>query len=121
MLKKITLTEDHLKLIPMFFIQEFNDEEVGITKNQIFSLGSHLLEDMAIILGLTDKMIPNTKNDAEGAAFEDETEQYMLSLFEYISENLFYIESLIHQFVCRGGISAGTYKCKEEELIWEKE
>lgn len=119
MIKKITLTEDHLKLIPMFFVQEFGDNQVGVTKEQLFSLGSHLLEDMAIILGLTDKAIPNTKNDAEGTAYDDETEKYMLELFDYISDNLFYIESLIHQFVCIGGLNVGTYKCKEEDLIWD--
>lgn len=120
MLRKLVLTEEHLKLIPMFFIQEFNDNEIGITKEQLFNLGSHLLEDMAFILGLTDKAIPNTKNDADGMAFDDETEKHMIELFEYVKENLFYIESLIHQFACRGGITVGTYKCKEEELIWEK-
>ncbi len=121
MLKKIVLTEDHIKLIPMFFIQEFNDNEIGVTREQLFSLGNHLLEDMAIILGLTDKAIPNTKNDADGTAYDDETEQYMLDIFNYISENLFYIESLIHQTVCFGGLTPGTYKCKIEDLIWEKE
>ena len=121
MVKKITLTEDHLKLIPMFFIQEFDDNIVGVTREQMFSLGSHLLEDMAHILGLMDKAIPNTKNDPQGAAFYSETEKYMLGIFDYINENLFYIESIIHQFVCVGGIGVGTYKCKEEDLIWTKE
>lgn len=121
MIKKITLTEDHLKLIPMLYVQEFNDNEVGISNEQLFSLGNHLLEDMALILNLTDKSIPNTKYDADGMAFENEAEQYMLDLFNYLTENLFYIESLIHQFVCNGGLTVGTYKCKVEELIWEKE
>lgn len=120
MLVKITLTEDHLKLIPMLFIQEFGDDEVGITREQMFNLGSHLLEDMALILGLMDKAIPNTEDDPNGRAFEDDAETYMLGLYEYLNENLFYIETLIHQYACKGGITSGTYKCRVEDLIWEK-
>ena len=84
---KITLTDDHLKLIPMFFVQEFNDDEVGITRKQMFNIGSHLLEDMAIILNLMDKAIPNTEDDPNGRAFEDEAESYMLELYNYLNEN----------------------------------
>ncbi len=120
MIKKITLTEDHIKLIPFFFIQEFGDNEIGVTKEQLFNLGSHLLEDMAMILNMMDKVIPNTAYDADGRAFDDETEKYLLSLYNYIIENLFDIETIIHQFVCKGGITPGTYKSLDNELIWEK-
>lgn len=120
MVKKITLTEDHIKLIPFFFIQEFGDNEIGVTKEQLFNIGSHLLEDMATILGLTDKAIPNTNYDADGRAFDDKTEKYMLDLYNYIVDNLYYIELIIHQFVIKGGITAGTYKALDNELFWEK-
>lgn len=120
MVKKITLTEDHIKLIPFFFIQEFGDNEIGVTKEQLFNLGSHLLEDMAMILGLSDKAINNTSYDADGRAFDDETEKYMLDLYNYIVDNLYYIELIIHQFVIKGGITAGTYKALDNELFWEK-
>ena len=30
----LTLTKDHLKLIPFFFVQEFDDEKVGVDKTQ---------------------------------------------------------------------------------------
>lgn len=117
---KITLTEDHIKLIPFFFVQEFGDNEVGVTKEQLFNIGSHLLEDMAMILGLNEKAINNTAYDAEGRAYDDETEKYMLGLYNYIVENLYYIELIIHQFVIKGGISPGTYKALDNELFWEK-
>ena len=120
MIKKITLTEDHLKLIPFFFIQEFDDNEVGVTKEQMFSLGSHLLEDMAMILGLMDKSIENTSESSYGRAFDDETEKYLLELHKYIVDNLLYIETIIHQFVIQGGITPGTYKSLDNVLIWEK-
>ena len=121
MLKKITLTKDHLKLIPFLFIQEDGNENILIEKNHLLNIGSHLLEDMSIILGLESRAIEGTKNDADGRAFDDESEKYMMSLYEYLTENLFYIETLIHQFAVNGGLSEGTYKCLDNELLWEKE
>jgi hypothetical protein len=121
MLKKITLTEDHIKLIPFFFLQEQEDSDVvGVDRNQMFCLGSHLLDDMAMVLGLMDKAIPHTEDNPDGRAFEDDAEQYMLSLYEFMSTNLYYIEQLIHQFVVKGGITAGTYRCIDTDLLWEK-
>lgn len=117
---QLHLTEDHLKLIPFFGIQEFNDYNIGVSKEPLFFLGSHLLEDMAMILGKMDKAIPNTQNDPEGRAFEEETEKYMLDIHQYLVDNLFYIESLIHQFAIKGGITAGTYECIDSDFIWSK-
>ena len=120
MIITLNLKKDHLKLIPFFFVQEFEDDKVGIDTNIILNMGSHLLEDMAMILGLEDKALKNTQNDAEGRAFDEETEKYMLSLFDYIVDYFYYIETLIHQFVVKGGITVGTYQAKDNELIWEK-
>ena len=76
---------------------------------------------MSMILGLRDKMIPNTQNDADGMAFDDETESYMKGLYDYLVDNLYDIETLIHQFVVNGGLSVGTYVCKDNEMLWERE
>lgn len=116
----LTLTKDHLKLIPFFFVQEFDDEKVGVDKEIMFNMGCHLLEDMAMILGLEGRAIKNTQNDAEGRAFDEETEKYMLSIFDYINDNFYYIETLIHQFIIKGGLTEGSYKALDNELIWEK-
>ena len=121
MVKKITLTEDHLKLIPFLFIQEFDDDKIGVSTANTYCLGSHLLEDMAMILGLTDKAIPNTQDDADGTAYDDDTEKYMLSIHEYIVGHLADIEQLVHQFVVKGGLTPGTYKALDNVNIWEKE
>lgn len=118
MTKKITLTEDHLKLIPFIFLEERGDNEVVIDKTHLFSLGSHLLEDMAMILGLQDKAIKGTEEAPEGRAYPDEVEEYMLGLHKYLVDNLFYVETLIHQFAANGGLKAATYKCKDNELLW---
>lgn len=120
MVVEINLTKDHLKLIPFFFIQEFDDDKMGVDKNVMFNMGSHLMEDMAMILGLNDKAIKNTENDADGRAYDKETEEYMLSLYNYIDDNLYYIETLIHQFVVKGGLCDGTYRALDNQLIWEK-
>ena len=120
MVIELKLTKDHLKLIPFFFIQEFDDDKVGVDKTIMFNLGSHLLEDMAFILGLEDKAIKNTQFDAEGRAFDDETETYMMSLYDFFNDNFHFIETLIHQFVVQGGLSEGTYKALGTDLIWKK-
>lgn len=120
MVIELKLTKDHLKLIPFFFVQEFDDDKVGVDKSIMFNMGSHLMEDMAMILGLEDKAIKNTQFDAEGRAFELETEAYMLSLFEYLNDNFYFIETLIHQFIVQGGLTEGTYKALGTDLIWKK-
>lgn len=119
-MKKIKLTEDLLKLITFFYIKEENDNQIIIDKNQLFNVGSHLLEDMAFILNKTDKAIKNSENHPDGRAFDDETEKYLLSLFDYLSENLYEIETLIHQFIFKGGLTVGTYACSKKDFIWTK-
>jgi hypothetical protein len=121
MVIKLELTKDHLKLIPFFFIQELDDDKIGVDKNIMFNMGSHLLEDMAIILGLEDKAIKNSQFDAEGRAFDDETEKYMLSLYDFFNENFYFIETLIHQYIIKGGLKVGTYVAFDNELIWKME
>lgn len=120
MIKRITVTEDHLKLIPFIMLDE-DDYEVKINKTIAFSIQSSVLDDISLIIGISDRAIANTKNDAEGRAFSDEDEKYMLDLYHSIVDNLFFWESLIHQFVCKGGLTVGTYKCVDSDLIWEKE
>ena len=120
MIKTLTFTKDHLKLIPFLFVQEDDNEDIKIEKNHLFNIGSHLLEDISIVLGLQDKSIKGTENDAEGRAFDDETEKYMLDVYNYLKDNIYYIETLIHQYVIDGGITEGTYRCLDNELIWEK-
>lgn len=118
MIKEIHLTKDHLKLIPFFFIQEMNDNEVSVSKEHMFNLGSHLLEDMATVLGLLDKAIPNTSDNPDGRAFEDDAEKYMLDIYHYLSDNLYYIETIIHQYAPLGGLHVGTYRASLTDLIW---
>lgn len=117
---KLNLTDEHIKLIPFFFFQNEGDNMLVIDKRHLLNLGAHLLDDMAAILGYTDKAIEGTENDPDGRAYPDDVEEHLLSIHKYIVDNLFYIESLIHQTCITGGITAGTYSCKAKDLIWSK-
>ena len=122
MIKRLTLTNDHLKLIPFFYINTNDGNDVNInTEYGLFNMNNRLVEDMCMILGLQDKAIPNTENDADGRAFDEETTKYMIDVYEYVMNNLADIETLIHQFVVNGGLTEGTYKCLDNDMIWEKE
>lgn len=118
MIIHLNLTEDHLKLVRFFNIEDTHDEYLSINKEVMLTLQTHLLDDVAAILDLRDKAIPNTSNDAEGTAYPDEVEKYMLDTYYYVSDNIYYIETLLHQHVI-DGIKPGHYKAKDNELIWE--
>lgn len=124
MIKRIEITEDLLKLIPIVFLQEKtwpdNNKTVSIETSHLYNVGFGLIEDMAMALGIYDRTIKGTEDDPEGKAFSKEDTDYMLSLHKYIVDNIYYIETLIHQFVGKGGLEVGTYRCKDNELIWEK-
>lgn len=119
MIVRLELTKDHIKLFHFLYWQIDGDNKIFIDRNHLFNLGSHLLEDMAFILGLQDKAIKNTEESPDGRAFPDELEKYMLSLNDYIAENLYYILSLISTY--QGSLTEGVYKCHDNELIWTKE
>lgn len=121
MVKTLNITEDILKLIPLFFIQnDDNDENIFIDKKHLLNIGSHLLEDIAFAIGKIDECIPTSIDDSDGRAFPKELEDYMLGLYQYIVDNFYEIETLIHQYVVKGGIAVGIYKCKDKDFIWEK-
>lgn len=112
----VNLTEDHIKLIRNLYIQNINDNVVGIYKDDIYG-GTNKYEQMAMILGVTDKVIKDTEEDINGALYEKEVQDYMSDLDAYIKENLLNIEEILHQFL---GITAGKYKCKDYQHIWQK-
>ena len=124
MIKRLTLSEDHIKLLRLI---RFEEGESGLLKDRVYIdkvnpyYLSGMLEDIALTLGYMDRAIPGTEEDPEGAAFPDDVENYLLSVHHYIVDNLIEIESLIHQFAFEGGLTPGTYKCVDTELIWSKE
>ena len=120
MIVHLHLTEDHLKLVRFFNIEDKDDDILAINKKVMLTMQTHLLDDVAMILGLKDKAIKGTEEDPDGAAYPDEEEKYMLDTYKYVSDNIYYIESLLHQNVLTG-IQPGHYRCKDSELVWTKE
>ena len=115
---KVTLNEDHIKLIKNLWFQDFNSK-VGIDKYDIFG-GSRLWEDMARILGWYGHIIPETREDWDGAKFDKETTDKMRDLADFLDENILSIEEILHQH-CDVGIKVGTYTCLDNVRIWKYE
>lgn len=147
MVKRLTLTEDHLKLIAAIKFDEFDmgksvvttvyengaketvTKEVeagrtryawGVDQWNLFG-GSDVIGDVAMIVGEWDNRIVGSENLPLGTRFPDEIENYLWDLYQYIWENLVYIESLVHYFCNKGGLTPGTYKCIDTKLNWVRE
>ena len=119
MILHLNLTEDHLRLVRFLNIEDKDDDVLTINKKVMLTMQTHILDDVAMILGLKDKAIKNTTEDADGAAYPDDVEKYMLDTYHYVSDNMFLIESLLHQRVMEG-IQPGEYVCKDNEMVWTK-
>ena len=118
MILHLNLTEDHLKLVRFLNIEDKDDDVLTINKKVMLTMQTHILDDVAMILGLRDKAIEGTSEDADGSAYPDDVEKYMLDTYHYVSDNLYLIESLLHQHVM-DGVKPGHYKAKDSELVWE--
>ena len=126
---KVTLTNDMIKLISCINFQTYNkitddteEHEVfyAIDLNSLYG-GNFVFEDIARILGFYEQVIENTETMSTGPRFPQEIEDYMWETHCYILDNLHYIEQILHQYCAKGGITAGTYTSKHNELIWTKE
>ena len=129
MIERLTLTEDVIKLIPhLNFTETPTADEIadkryprwGIDYNSIYG-GSFLLEDLALILGFHNDMLPESIESPMGFRYPEEIEDRMLAAHRIIIENMKSIEEIIHQFVVKGGIKPGTYKCDNKIRLWERE
>ena len=118
MILHLNLTEDHLKLVKFLNIEDVNDDYLTINKNTILTMQTHILDDVALILGLRDKAIKNTEEDADGAAYPNDVEKYMLDTYRYVQDNLYLIETLLHQNVTEGIKPNTEYVCKDNEMVW---
>jgi hypothetical protein len=114
---KIKLLEEHIKLIKEFRIERISDIYVGFDTINPYS-GGYLMEDLAMILGYWDKVVPGTEKDFDGRKFGFENEQNMLSIHMYIMDNMEFILSIIVQFITIG-IKPGNYTAIDYNLHWE--
>ena len=99
---------------------EFDNEMVGIDTTNMWG-GTFIFEDMALQLGLMDKIVPGTEENPLGPQFEEETQKYLLETANFIVDHLKDIEAILHQF-CTEGLQAGvTYVRMNNSDIWHKE
>ena len=122
---KVKLTDELISLIRNLNVVQLANKEdesdsVGIDKNVLYG-GTNKYEQMALILGFTDKAIEGTEEDMYGTKYEKDTQLHMEEMDKYINNNLLYIEEIIHQFSDRGGLTPGMYVAKDYQHIWTRE
>ena len=88
MIRKLTLTDEHLKLIENIKFEPFvfgaDDKNGrfgwGIDQYSLFG-GTYAMEDIALILGKWNEYIPGTENEPLGRRYPDELENHMRDLY----------------------------------------
>lgn len=113
---RIELTEDILKVIQCIEPKLFDDNKVGVNTKDLFS-GGYVIEHIARIIGRFDEKIDKTIYDSSGYLFPKETEDYLWDIYNYISQNIYWIELLIHSHITEG-LKPGLYTCIDREKVW---
>lgn len=117
----INLTEDHIKLIKTLRYIKFDDNRYGVDNYAPWAYGgSSIFEDMALILGLGDKIIAETREYPMGAICQEETQRYLEEIDAFFVEHMVDIEEILHQ-MCDKGIKPGKYSCIDNVRIWKYE
>lgn len=114
---KITLTEEHIKLIKNFKIINIDDTYSGFDKINPYG-GCYPMEDIAMILGYWGNATKGSENHFDGRKFGLELEQKLWETHCYVQENFDYILSIITQYVTEG-VKPGIYTALNHQLIWE--
>jgi len=128
MIKKLDLTDEHLKLIenikfePFIFSSDDKNGRFGwgIDQYSLFG-GTYVLEDIALILGNWDKYIRGTETDPMGRRYPDELENHMWELYYHIWQNMELIINAVLYYSNKGGLTPGKYKYNTEDESWNKE
>ena len=115
---KIELDENKIALIRNFKFKRINDATYGIDTYDLFG-GTYLYEDMANILGWSDKVIPDTLENPMGALYEEEYQKKMEEYDAFLIENMLFIEEIIHQFITEGGLKPGIYTTLDYNRQWK--
>lgn len=113
---RITLSEKILKLVsaiklrPIDLPSNFNNGKYIIGAEDISLYGgSDLLVDASMILGCYDEHIKGTTENYNGIQFPPEIENEIFDMHEFIVNNIDTIESLVHYYSNKGGLTPGTY------------
>lgn len=118
MILKLEINEDIIKLIKNLNFERISDKHYGFDTYNLWG-GTYLLEQMSLILGYQDKVIPETLENPMGVRFEKEYEDKMFEYDAFILENFVFLEEILHQFVDKGGIKPGIYTAVDYNRIWE--
>ena len=113
----LKLTDDLISLIKWLKFEPINATSYGIDTYGLWG-GTNLYEDMAIILGWQDKVIPETLENVMGPRYEEAFQQKMEEYDAFIVENLVFLEQILHQFCDKGGLKSGIYSCVDNVQIW---
>ena len=125
--KKITLTEDHIKLLQAIKFETFVFD--GESREGRFAWGidqyapwggNFPIEEIALILGHWEDALPESINDWDGRKVPDELQNKFYDLYDYITNNMEYLFSLLIYYTDKGGLTPGTYKCNPRIKEWTK-
>lgn len=104
------MEKNHIHLDSLYGIDSFNPWG-----------GTFIFEQVALILGIHDRVIPESLEDVTGPKYPEEDTEHMKELISFIQDNLQNIEEILHQF-CTEGIKEGvTYWCFNYQHIWKIE
>ena len=126
-LKKITLTDEKIKLLQAIKFEEFVFDEhsrngrIGWGVDQYSPWGGNFpIEDIALILGQWDDTIPGTEDDYDGRKFPEELHNHFFDLYEDITENFKLYFGLLIFLSDKGGLVPGEYKCNPRIGDWKR-
>ncbi|MCD8208283.1 MAG: hypothetical protein LUD72_10135 [Bacteroidales bacterium] len=116
----LNITDEHIKLIKNFRTVELTGTRVGINRLSLYQ-SSFLYEDMADILGYSDKKIPGTNDDYDGPKYDEETTKHLDALADDVERHLVEYEEILHQFCDEGGLKPGRYTAIDSVRVWNYE
>lgn len=116
----VDITPDHIALIKALNFQQFTENQYGIDNYMLF-FDDDVYKSVALLLGLYDKVIPETVESPLGAMYEEETQKYLDKMISDMVEHLVDYEEILHQFCDKGGLKPGKYTCLDNVKIWTYE
>ena len=126
-LKKLTLTDEHVKLLQAVKFESFvfdgnsRNGRIGWGIDQYAPWGGNFpIEDIALILGHWEDTVPGTENDYDGRKFPVELHNHLVDLYEDITENFELYFKLLIYLSDKGGLVPGEYKCNKRLNEWTK-
>ena len=126
-LKKITITDEHIKLLQAIKFESFvfdgdsRNGRIGWGIDQYGPWGGNFpIEEIALILGHYGDHIPGTENDFDGRKYPEDMHNHFIDLYYFVTENMEYLFHLLIYYTDKGGLTPGTYKCNPRIREWSK-